>query len=185
MTIFIPTEIPHVILIQPRLFKDDRGFFMEIYQKELFTRAGIPYEFVQDNHSSSRKFALRGLHYQVTHTQGKLVRVVIGEIFDVAVDLRKFSPTFGKWVGAYLSDENCKQIWIPPGFAHGFLVLSDRADVVYKTTDYYDASGERTIRWDDPTLSIKWPFSEGSQPIISEKDSNGVSFTEAEVFYEQ
>ncbi len=182
MTIFTPTKIPEVVLIQPKLFKDARGFFMETYQKELFSQAGIPEDFVQDNHSSSKKYALRGLHYQVTHTQGKLLRVIIGEIFDVAVDLRKNSPTYGKWVGAYLSDKNYEQIWIPPGFAHGFFVLSDRADVVYKTTDYYDASGERTIRWDDPTLAIDWPIPQDVLPVISEKDTNGVSFLKAEVF---
>lgn len=182
MSYFNKTKIPDVITIQPQIFKDKRGFFMETYQKELFNQAGITDEFVQDNHSSSKKWSLRGLHYQITHTQGKLVRVVIGEIFDVAVDVRKSSTFFGQWVGAYLSDENKKQLWIPPGFAHGFLVLSDRADVVYKTTDYYDPTGERTLLWDDPDLAIKWPIPKEIQPIISEKDATGVTLKKAEVF---
>lgn len=182
MSHFSSTEIPDVIRIQPRVFQDLRGFFMETYQKEIFSQAGIEYDFVQDNHSSSGKWTLRGLHYQVTHTQGKLVRVVIGEIFDVAVDLRSSSSTFGKWVGAYLSAENKAQLWIPPGFAHGFLVLTDRADVVYKATDYYDPAGDRTIRWDDPSLGIDWPIPEGVQPLVSEKDSSGKFFNDAEVF---
>ncbi len=182
MTIFSPTEIPDVIKIQPKVYQDVRGFFMETYQKKLFTQAGIASEFVQDNHSSSTKWTLRGLHYQVTHTQGKLVRAILGEIFDVAVDLRRHSPYFGQWVGAYLSEHNKEQLWIPPGFAHGFLVLTDRADVVYKTTDYYDAEGERTIQWDDPILGIAWPLPEGISPIISKKDATGATFKLAEVF---
>ena len=179
---FSPTEIPDVITIQPRVFEDLRGFFIETYQKEVFAQAGIYQTFVQDNHSSSTRWTLRGLHYQVAHTQGKLVRVVIGEIFDVAVDLRKSSPYFGKWVGAYLSEKNKVQIWIPPGFAHGFFTLSDRADVVYKTTDFFDPLSERTIRWDDPTLGIDWPIPAGIQPLTSEKDNSGGLFKEAEVF---
>ncbi len=182
MPIFSQTEIPEVIQIQPKIFQDKRGFFMETYQKEIFAQAGIDLEFVQDNHSSSSKWTLRGLHYQVTHTQGKLVRVIIGEIFDVAIDLRQSSPYFGKWVGATLTAENKNQLWIPPGFAHGFLVLSDRADVVYKTTDYFDPSGDRTICWNDPTLVIDWPIPGDKQPIVSEKDASGALFTEAEVF---
>ena len=182
MSKFIPTRIPDVITIQPKIFEDARGFFMETYQKKTFTQAGITSEFVQDNHSSSTKCTLRGLHYQVTHTQGKLVRAVVGEIFDVAVDLRRSSPFFGQWVGAYLSEQNKEQLWIPPGFAHGFLVLSDRADVVYKATDFYDASGERTIQWDDPNLRIAWPLAGGISPIVSKKDASGVPFTLAEVF---
>lgn len=182
MSQFYPTEIPDVVRFQPHVFQDIRGFFMETYQKETFSQAGIWQEFVQDNHSSSIQWTLRGLHYQVTQTQGKLVRAVIGKIFDVAVDLRRNSPTFGKWVGAYLSDENKAQLWIPPGFAHGFLVLSERADVVYKTTDFYDPKGDRTIRWDDPTLGIDWPIPMDILPLISEKDASGVLFKDAEVF---
>lgn len=179
---FFPTDHPDVITITPKVFFDRRGFFMESYQKEKFSAVGIASEFVQDNHSSSSYLTLRGLHYQVTHTQGKLVRVVSGEIFDVAVDLRQSSPFFGKWVGAHLSAENKQQLWIPPGFAHGFLVLSERADVIYKTTDYYDPVGERTICWDDPSLAIMWPIPTGEQPIVSEKDSSGTHFLKAEVF---
>lgn len=179
---FLPTDHPDVILIQPKVFGDERGFFMETYQKEIFNKSGIPHEFVQDNHSSSKRSTLRGLHYQVTHTQGKLIRVVIGEIFDVAVDLRQNSPHFGKWVGAVLSAENQDQLWIPPGFAHGFYTLSERADVVYKATDYFDPAGERCIRWDDPDLGICWPIPEHVVPIVSEKDAAGSSFVDAEVF---
>ena len=179
---FIPTEIPDVLIIQPHVFEDDRGFFMESYQKQRFNEAGITHEFVQDNHSSSRGETLRGLHYQITHTQGKLVRVIIGKIFDVAVDLRKNSPHYGKYVGAILSAENKNQLWIPPGFAHGFYCLSSRADVIYKATDYYDKQGERCIRWNDPDLAIKWPIPEGTKPIVSEKDSNAPLFKRAEVF---
>ncbi|HAF61984.1 MAG TPA: dTDP-4-dehydrorhamnose 3,5-epimerase [Anaerolineaceae bacterium] len=179
---FINTKIPDVIIIKPIVFEDDRGFFMESYQKQAFYEVGIPHEFVQDNHSSSQMGTLRGLHYQLTHTQGKLVRVVIGEIFDVAVDLRKCSPNFGHWVGARLSAENKHQIWIPPGFGHGFLALSDRTDVLYKATDYYDLGGERCIRWDDPDLAIDWPIPENITPLISQKDSSALYFKEAEVF---
>lgn len=179
---FLPTKIPEVIIVKPKVFEDDRGFFMETYQKSNFIQEGIPYEFVQDNHSSSQKLTLRGLHYQVTHTQGKLVRVVVGEIFDVAVDLRKNSPSFGEWVGVYLSGDNKHQLWIPPGFGHGFLTLAARTDVIYKTTDYYDQEGERCIRWDDPDLAINWPIPEGEKPIVSEKDSKAPFFKEAEIF---
>jgi len=179
---FINTRIPEVILIEPKVFEDHRGFFLESYQKLKFIEAGIPHEFVQDNHSSSQKFTLRGLHYQVSHTQGKLVRAVIGEIFDVAVDLRKRSPHFGQWIGVHLSAENKHQLWIPPGFGHGFIALSDRTDVLYKATDYYDQGGERCIRWDDPDLAINWPIPEGVTPLISEKDSSAPYLKEAEVF---
>jgi len=182
MCSFQHSEIPEVIKIQPTVYQDKRGFFMETYQKDLFSNAGISEDFVQDNHSSSAKNILRGLHYQITHPQGKLVRVVIGEIFDVAVDLRESSPYFGRWVGVYLTAETKEQLWIPPGFAHGFFVLSDRADVVYKATDYYDPTGERTLRWDDADLAIKWPIPNGEQPIVSEKDAAGTLFKEAEVF---
>ncbi|MDT8382705.1 MAG: dTDP-4-dehydrorhamnose 3,5-epimerase [Brevefilum sp.] len=179
---FINTNIPEVIIIEPAVFEDSRGFFMEAYQKKAFYKAGIPYEFVQDNHSSSQAATLRGLHYQISHTQGKLVRVIIGEIFDVAVDLRKSSPHFCKWVGVYLSAENKRQLWIPPGFGHGFYALSERVDVIYKATDYYDKQGERCIYWNDPDLGIKWPILEGIQPLISTKDQNAPSLKEAEVF---
>ncbi|MBW6474520.1 MAG: dTDP-4-dehydrorhamnose 3,5-epimerase [Anaerolineaceae bacterium] len=182
MDIFTPTEIPDVIKIRPRVYEDSRGFFMETFRKDISSKSGISQEFVQDNHSSSMKLTLRGLHYQLKHTQGKLVRVVIGEIFDVAVDLRKKSPYFGQWVSAYLSAENKEQLWIPPGFGHGFLVLSERADVVYKATDYYDPESDRTILWNDPDLSINWPIPEGIEPIISKKDASGELFTKAEVF---
>ena len=179
---FISTDIPEVIRIEPRIFIDERGFFMESYQKLKFSKAGIHFEFVQDNHSSSKLSTLRGLHYQVTHTQGKLVRAVIGEIFDVAVDVRAGSPTFGNWVGVYLSAENKEQLWIPPGFAHGFYTVSERADVVYKATDYFDPAGERCIRWDDPDLGIEWPIPEGTLPLVSSKDQAGSFFADAEVF---
>ena len=179
---FLKTNLPDVIIVEPDLFRDERGFFMESYQKEIFEKAGILDEFVQDNHSSSSRYTLRGLHYQVSHTQGKLVRAVVGEVFDVAVDLRRSSEYFGKWVGVILSEENKNQLWIPPGFGHGFLALSDRADVVYKTTDYYDRDGERCILWNDPDLAINWPLPEGSSPLVSEKDTNGDFFKEAEVF---
>jgi dTDP-4-dehydrorhamnose 3,5-epimerase len=179
---FKKTVIPEVIIIEPVIFKDERGFFMESYQKQNFTQAGIFQEFVQDNHSSSTKATLRGLHYQVCHTQGKLVRVIIGEIFDVAVDLRKNSPTFGHWVGAHLSSDNKLQLWIPPELGHGFIALSPRADVIYKATDYYNKEGERCIRWDDPDLKIDWPIPEGMSPLISEKDATAPYFKEAEVF---
>lgn len=175
------TTIPDVLIIEPNVFGDDRGFFFESYNKKSFEDAtGIDAEFVQDNHSRSGKNILRGLHYQVKQPQGKLVHVVSGEVFDVAVDLRRESPTFGQWTSAYLSAENKKQIWIPPGFAHGFFVLSDEADFIYKTTDYYSPENERCIRWDDETLAIDWPCKE--QPILSDKDANGVGFKEADLF---
>ena len=179
---FLPTEHPEVIRIIPKVFTDTRGFFMESYQRRAFATAGIDHDFVQDNQSSSSQGTLRGLHYQVTHTQGKLVRVVIGEIFDVAVDIRKSSPYFGRWVGAYLSEDNKEQLWIPPGFAHGFYAVTKRADVVYKTTDYFDPEGDRCIRWNDPTLAIQWPITNDTDLIVSEKDQAGTSFNNAEVF---
>jgi len=178
----IPTSIPDVIRIKPDIYEDERGYFMEAYQKTRYKEAGIPYDFVQDNQSSSARTTLRGLHYQVTHTQGKLVRVIVGEIFDVAVDIRRSSPFFGKWFGVYLSAENKEQFWIPPGFAHGFYALSERADILYKATDYFDHTGERCIRWDDPTLSIEWPIPQNITPIISKKDAAAPFFTDAEVF---
>lgn len=179
---FLPTDHPDVMIVQPDLFRDERGFFMETYQKGTFEKAGLNFEFVQDNHSSSSRYTLRGLHYQTRHFQGKLVRVVAGEIFDVAVDLRKHSGFFGEWIGVYLSEENKEQLWIPPGFAHGFLALTERADVVYKTTDYYDRESERCIRWNDPDLNIQWPLPEDVEPLVSAKDAAGALFKDAEVF---
>jgi len=179
---FLPTEIPEVIRIQPKIYNDNRGFFMESYKKFAYDEHGINYDFVQENHSSSCKATLRGIHYQVSHTQGKLVRVVIGSIFDIAVDLRRNSNFFGKWVGFELSETNKEQLWIPPGFGHGFYALSERADVVYKATDYYDPNGERCIHWNDPDLAIEWPIHNGMVPLVSKKDTAGVSFAKAEVF---
>jgi dTDP-4-dehydrorhamnose 3,5-epimerase len=179
-----PTAIPDVLLLEPKVFGDERGFFFESFNERRFTEAvGQAISFVQDNHSRSRRGVLRGLHYQLPpHAQGKLVRVTSGEVFDVAVDLRRGSPTVGKWVGEILSAQNHRQLWIPPGFAHAFLVLSETADFLYKTTDYYAPSVERCIRWDDPTLAIQWPFD--GVPSLSTKDAQGVDFTAADLFPE-
>jgi len=179
-----PTAIPDVLLLEPKVFGDERGFFFESFNERRFTEAvGQMVSFVQDNHSRSRRGVLRGLHYQLPpHAQGKLVRVTTGEVFDVAVDLRRGSPTFGKWVGEVLSAQNHRQLWIPPGFAHAFLVLSETADFLYKTTDYYAPSAERCIRWDDPTLAITWPFD--GAPSLSPKDAQGVDLTAADLFPE-
>jgi dTDP-4-dehydrorhamnose 3,5-epimerase len=179
---FIRTEIPEVILIEPRLFEDSRGFFMEIYQARKFAQAGIDLNFVQDNHSRSSRSTLRGLHYQIQHPQGKLVRVVTGEIFDVAVDIRRSSPTYGRSIGVQLSAQNKHQLWIPHGFAHGFYVLSEQAEVLYKATDYYDPTSERAIIWNDPTLNVPWPIPPGESPTLSPKDLACQRFTEAEVY---
>ena len=177
----IPLAIPDVVLIEPKVFGDERGFFFESFNQAQFEEAiGKPVQFVQDNHSCSAKSVLRGLHYQIQQPQGKLVRVVQGEVFDVAVDLRKSSKTFGQWVGEILSADNKRQLWVPEGFAHGFVVLSDTAEFLYKTTDYYAPAHERCILWNDTTLSIQWPA--GVQPILSAKDAQGKAFTEAEVF---
>jgi dTDP-4-dehydrorhamnose 3,5-epimerase len=181
MTQFIKTSIPDVILIEPKVFSDPRGFFLESYQKKHFSEAGIPFDFVQDNHSKSEQGVLRGLHYQIQQPQGKLVRVIAGEIFDVAVDLRRSSPTFGRWVGDYLSAENKRMIWVPAGFAHGFYVTSAHAEVLYKTTDFYAPDWERAILWNDPTLDIAWPL-RGRTPSLSAKDRDARAFVEAEVF---
>jgi len=178
-----PAKIPEVIIIEPKIFEDERGFFFESYQKEHFTKAGIAFDFVQDNHSRSEQGTLRGLHYQIQQAQGKLVRVVHGEIFDVVVDIRKSSPTFGEWVGNYLSASNKQMLWVPPGFAHGFYVTSPEAEVLYKATDYYNPKWERTIAWDDPDINIEWPVN-NSTPILSAKDQVGTPLKEAEV-YEQ
>jgi dTDP-4-dehydrorhamnose 3,5-epimerase len=178
----INTEIPDVLLIEPKVFGDERGFFYESFNERIFLdKTGILPHFVQDNHSRSRKNVLRGLHYQIQQPQGKLVRVVVGEVFDVTVDLRKSSTTFGQWVGVHLSAENKHQLWIPPGFAHGFLVLSEYADFLYKTTDYYAPEYDRTILWNDPDLAISWPI-EKDEPIVSAKDKVGKLFLEAEVY---
>jgi dTDP-4-dehydrorhamnose 3,5-epimerase len=179
---FKPNSIPDVILIEPRVFSDERGFFMEAYHKQLYSEAGISESFVQDNHSGSRQGTLRGLHYQIRHAQGKLVRVIVGEVFDVAVDLRRSSPTFGKWQGALLSAENRLQVWIPPGFAHGFYVVSDWAEIIYKTTDYYTPEWERTLLWNDAGIRINWPIPEGKQPIISAKDVQGKKLQEEDIY---
>jgi dTDP-4-dehydrorhamnose 3,5-epimerase len=168
-----PTAIADVLLLEPRVFGDSRGFFYESFnRRQLEAAVGRSVEFVQDNHSLSGRHVLRGLHYQLPHPQGKLVRVVRGVVFDVAVDLRRGSPTEGRWVSEVLSAENKRQLWIPEGFAHGFLVLSDEAECLYKTTDYYHPAGERCIRWDDAELGIPWPL-EGATPIVSAKDSAG------------
>lgn len=176
-----PTALPDVVLISPRVFEDDRGAFFEGFNESAFTKAlGVRANFVQDNHSTSLKNVVRGLHYQRRHAQGKLVRVVAGEIFDVAVDVRRSSPTFGKWVGAVMSAENRLQMWIPVGFAHGFLALSDRAEVLYKATDFYAPQDELTIMWNDPALAIEWPLT--GEVRLSPKDKGGVPFHAAEVF---
>ncbi len=170
-----PTTIPDVLLIEPKVFGDARGFFFESFNQKAFNEAtGLDVNFVQDNHSRSAKGVLRGLHYQMQQPQGKLVRVVRGAVFDVAVDIRKGSPTFGKWFGAELSEDNHRQLWVPAGLAHGFLVLSESADFLYKTTDYYAPAHERCIRWDDPTLAIEWP--RANPPLVSAKDEAGASF---------
>jgi dTDP-4-dehydrorhamnose 3,5-epimerase len=177
----VPTEIPDVLVIEPKVFGDDRGFFYESFNQRAFTeKTGCDTVFVQDNHSRSVNAVLRGLHYQVQQPQGKLVRVVVGSIFDVAVDIRRHSPTCGQWVGCVLSAENKQQMWVPPGFAHGFLVLSEVAEVLYKTTDYYAPQHERCILWNDPDLAITWPLA--GTPVLSAKDQSGVLFQEAELF---
>ncbi|MFC4276069.1 dTDP-4-dehydrorhamnose 3,5-epimerase [Achromobacter aloeverae] len=181
----IATDIPDVLIIEPRVFGDERGFFFESFNSRLFDEAvGRKVSFVQDNHSRSVRGVLRGLHYQMEQTQGKLVRAVHGTVYDVAVDIRKSSPTFGKSVGVLLSAENKRMFWVPEGFAHGFLVLSESADFLYKTTDYYLPQAERSIAWDDPDLAIEWPLDQlqGEQVQLSAKDRQGVKFREAEVF---
>lgn len=181
MTTATPLAIPEVLLLEPKVFGDDRGFFYESYnERQIEALLGRPLRFVQDNHSRSQKYVLRGLHYQIKQAQGKLVRVTQGEIYDVAVDLRKSAPTFGQWVGAHLNARNNQQIWVPEGFAHGFVVLSETAEVQYKTTDYWAPEHERSIRWDDQELAIDW---QGViDPILSNKDKQAPSFAEAEYF---
>lgn len=177
----VKTAIPEVLIIEPQVFGDERGFFFESFNQQKFEQfTGVKTEFVQDNHSRSAKNVLRGLHYQIQQPQGKLVRVVAGEVFDVAVDVRRNSATFGKWVGVLLSAENKRQLWVPPGFAHGFLVLKEATEFLYKTTDYYAPQHERCIRWDDPDIGIQWPLD--VTPLLSAKDQLGLSLAQAEVF---
>lgn len=178
----IATDLPEVLIIEPQVFGDERGFFYESFNARRFAElTGVQRDFVQDNHSRSARGVLRGLHYQLQQAQGKLVRVTAGEVYDVAVDVRRSSPTFGKWVGVHLSAQNKRQLWVPEGFAHGFLVLSDYAEFLYKTTDYYAPAHERSIRWDDPQLAIDWPL-DGLTPVLSAKDQQGSTFADAEVF---
>jgi len=179
---FERTTIPDVIFLQPKILGDDRGFFMETFRADDFAASGIAGFFVQDNHSGSQQGILRGLHYQIRQAQGKVVRTVSGEIFDVAVDLRRSSPTFGRWESVRLSAKNKKQLWIPPGFAHGFYVLSEWAEVIYKATDYYAPAWERSLLWNDPALGIEWPLLNGQPPILSQKDIRAKLLSEAELF---
>jgi dTDP-4-dehydrorhamnose 3,5-epimerase len=174
--------IPDILIITPQAYGDERGYFMETYRLELFTKAGIPYTFVQDNHSGSKCGTLRGLHYQINQPQGKLIRAVLGEVYDVAVDMRRKSPTFGKWVGMVLSASNRLQLWVPPGFAHGFYVLSEWAEIVYKATDYYAPEWERTLYWNDPEIAISWPILKDQELLVSSKDRIGKLLKEAEVY---
>lgn len=175
------TELPGVVIIEPKVFGDDRGFFYESFNARSFAEAtGVKVDFVQDNHSRSQKGVLRGLHYQIENPQGKLVRVTVGEVLDVAVDIRRSSPHFGKWVAVRLSAANHKQLWVPPGFAHGFVVLSEHAEFLYKTTDYYNPSAERSIRWNDPDLNIDWQITDA--PRLSAKDQEGKLLQEADLF---
>jgi dTDP-4-dehydrorhamnose 3,5-epimerase len=177
----IPTNLPEVKILEPKIFGDVRGFFFESFNARDFEKAiGISVEFVQDNHSKSAKGVLRGLHYQIQHPQGKLVRVVSGEVFDVAVDMRSSSPSFGQWTGLHLSSENHRQLWIPPGFAHGFMVVSDYAEFLYKTTDYWHPEHERSLSWNDPTLNITWPNQ--IKPLLSAKDQVAPNLDQAELF---
>jgi dTDP-4-dehydrorhamnose 3,5-epimerase len=178
----VDTAIPDVKIIETQVFGDDRGFFMETFRASIMDELTGGKPFVQDNHSKSAQGTLRGLHYQMQQTQGKLVRVVQGAVFDVAVDMRKNSPTFGKWVGEILSAENKKQLWVPEGFAHGFYVMTESAEFVYKCTDYYAPEFDCSLKWNDPSVGIEWPLVDGKQPLVSEKDENGKSFTEADTF---
>jgi len=175
-----PTELPDVLLIEPRLFADQRGFFFESYNRRALSDAGLEAEFVQDNHSRSMRGVLRGLHYQIEHAQGKLVRVISGEVFDVAVDIRRSSPTFGRWTSMALSAQNKRMLWIPAGFAHGFLVVSDTAEFLYKTTDYWYSEFERTLLWSDPALGIAWPLA--GSPTVAPKDEAGRPLALADVY---
>lgn len=178
----IDTQIDDVKIIEPAVFGDERGFFMEAWSQTKFADAGLPTEFVQDNHSRSAQGILRGLHYQTEHTQGKLVRVTAGAVFDVAVDLRKASPTFGHWVGVELSDTNHRMLWVPPCFAHGFYVLTKSADFLYKCTDQYSPDHEISIQWDDPEIGVEWPLVDGVETSLSQKDKAGIPFNSAPHF---
>jgi dTDP-4-dehydrorhamnose 3,5-epimerase len=179
---FIAQKIPDVVLIEPKIFEDSRGFFLETYRQQLFAEAGITARFIQDNHSCSQQGVLRGLHYQIRYPQGKLMRVIFGEIFDVAVDIRKSSPTFGQWVGVRLSAQNKNQLWIPPGFAHGFYVISESAEVTYKVDDQYAPEWERSVLWNDPEIGIEWPILNGTTPTMSQKDMVASPLKDADVF---
>jgi dTDP-4-dehydrorhamnose 3,5-epimerase len=179
---FTPTAIPDIVVIEPRVLTDDRGFFLETFQSRKYAPVGITGPMVQDNHSGSRRGVLRGLHYQVSCPQGKLVSVLFGEVFDVAVDLRRSSPTFGRWVGLTLTAKDRRQVWVPPGFAHGFYVLSEWAEVCYKVTDFYNPECERTLLWNDPEVGVRWPLAAGDLPVLSSKDAIGSSLSRAEVF---
>jgi len=177
----VQTELPGVVVIEPRVFPDARGFLFESYNRRSFREAtGVDVEFVQDNHSHSVRHTLRGLHYQINQAQGKLVRAVAGEVFDVAVDLRRSSPNFGRWTGATLSAESKRMMWVPAGFAHGFLVLSAEADVLYKTTDFYAPAHERTVLWNDPQIGVRWPLT--AEPLLADKDRHGAALAAAEVY---
>ena len=178
----LPTELPEVMILEPTVFRDERGFFLESFNKARFSAAtGTDPNFVQDNHSRSSRGVLRGLHYQADPSpQGKLVRVVVGEIFDIAVDIRRSSPSFGKWVGVHLSADNCRQLWIPAGFAHGFLTMSENAEVLYKSSDFYNPAAERSIAWNDPDIAVKWPLD--MSPILSPKDAAAPNLAAAETF---
>lgn len=179
---FTPLEIQDVVLITPKVFEDERGFFLESFREDRFAAAGITARFLQDNHSASSRGVLRGLHYQIQQAQGKLLRCTAGEIFDVAVDLRRSSPTFGRWVSAVLSAQNKQMLWVPPGFAHGFYVMSERAELLYKASDYYAPQHERSLLWNDPALGIPWPLVDGQPPILSKKDAEGAPLSQAETY---
>jgi dTDP-4-dehydrorhamnose 3,5-epimerase len=179
---FEPTRLPEVVLIKPRVFGDARGFFFETWNERVFSEAGIAMRFVQDNHSHSTQHTLRGLHYQILQAQGKLVRVIRGEVFDVAVDIRRSSPRFGQWVGVHLSAANHHMLWVPPGFAHGYLALSDEVDFLYKCTDFYAPAHERAIHWNDARIDIEWPLPAGMPPVLSGKDAQAPEFEVAECY---
>ncbi len=180
--VFDPAPLAGVVVVRPTLHRDARGFFLETFRAESYARAGIATSFAQENHSRSRRGVLRGLHYQITHTQGKLVRVARGRVWDAVVDLRRGSPTFGRGFGLVLDDERGTALWVPPGCAHGYLTLSEEADFLYACTDVWDPAGERTIRWDDPDLALAWPLAESGPPVVSEKDARGLPFRDAPLF---